>query len=63
MTLKWKAHRMDTPLSQSSVSLKLEEIQKRCSDLQDAPELMLELSLEETPAVAEHDDPYNRQRP
>jgi hypothetical protein len=54
---------MDTPLSQSSVSLKLEEIQKRCSDLQDAPELMLELSLEETPAVAEHNDPYNRQRP
>ena len=53
---------MDTPLSQSSVSLQLEEIQKRCNELMDAPESMLELSLEEAPAAINHNDPYNRQR-
>jgi len=38
---------MDTPLSESSVSLKLEEIQKRCSQLMDEPDTLFELSLEE----------------
>jgi len=37
---------MDTPLSQSSVSLKLSEIQRRCRDLRD--EELCELRLEET---------------
>ena len=60
---KWIANRMETPLSQSSVSMKLEEIQKRCSDLLEAPESMLELSLEEAPNNPEGNDPYNRQRP
>jgi hypothetical protein len=52
---------MDTPFSHSSVSLKLEEIQKRCSDLMESPDSMLELSLEEATTEAEHSDPYNRQ--
>jgi hypothetical protein len=54
---------MDTPLSESSVSLKLEEIQKRCSELLETPESMPELSLEDSPSVADHSDPYNRQHP
>ena len=53
---------METPLSQSSVSLKLEEIQKRCNELMDTPDA-LELTLEE-PVVESprSDDPYNRHR-
>lgn len=55
---------MDTPLSQSSVSLKLEEIQKRCNELMDEPDALSELTLEEP--VVEPDprsnDPYNRHR-
>ena len=51
---------MDTPLSQSSVSLKLEEIQKRCSELMDEPEGLSELTLEEAPLEPESSDPYNR---
>lgn len=46
---------MDIPLSESSVSLKLEEIQKRCSELMEEPEALLELSLEE-PLVESPDD-------
>lgn len=54
---------METPLSQSNVSLKLEEIQRRCSKLMDEPGALLELSLEE-PAVTDprSNDPYNRHR-
>jgi len=54
---------METPLSQSSVSLKLEEIQERCSKLMEEPDSLLELSLDE-PAVEDprSNDPYNRQR-
>lgn len=51
---------MDTPLSQSSVSLKLEEIQKRCSDLLESPDSLLELALEEPVARVDSNDPYNR---
>jgi len=54
---------MDTPLSQSSVSLKLEEIQKRCNELMDEPDALLELALEEEPVVeAPSSDPYNHHR-
>jgi hypothetical protein len=51
----------DIPLSQSNVSLKLADIQKRCSDLIDDPDYLGGLSLEE-PVVAEPDnsDPYSR---
>ena len=53
---------MDAPLSESSVSLKLELIQRRCNELMDSPD-ELELTLEE-PVLAEPDasDPYNRHR-
>jgi hypothetical protein len=53
---------LPTPLSQSSVSLKLELIQRRCNELMDDPDSMLELALEE-PAAADPraGDPYNHQ--
>ena len=54
---------LETPLSQSSVSLKLEMIQKRCNELMDEPEALLELTLEEPVAVsAGSNDPYNHHR-
>ena len=53
---------MDAPLSQSSVSLKLEEIQKRCSELMDEPDTLLELSLEDPTADSRASDPYNHHR-
>lgn len=50
----------DAPLSESSVSLKLAEIQERCSKLMDQPDALLELSLEEpAPRLAASNDPYN----
>jgi len=51
---------MDTPLSQSSVTLKLEEIQRRCSELLDEPEGLSELALEDPVPDSESSDPYNR---
>jgi len=53
---------MDTPLSESSVSLKLEEIQKRCSQLMDEPDMLFELSLEESNVNPRSSDPYNCHR-
>jgi len=54
---------METPLSQSSVSMKLELIQKRCSELMDEPDAMLELAIDEPAAEDPHaSDPYNLQR-
>jgi hypothetical protein len=53
---------METPLSQSSVSLKLEEIQRRCNELMDEPDALLELSLEEPVADTGCSDPYNHHR-
>ena len=53
----------DVPLSESNVSLKLEEIQRRCSELLAEPDSMLGLSLEEGPVKPEKvpgGDPYNR---
>lgn len=54
---------LEAPPSQSSVSLKLEMIQKRCSELMDEPDALLELTLEE-PIAADprSNDPYNRHR-
>lgn len=53
---------MDVPLSESSVSLKLELIQRRCSELMDSPDELEGLSLEEPAADVESNDPYNRRR-
>lgn len=51
----------DTPLSESSVSLKLSEIQKRCSELMREPQA-LQLRLEDSAAKTAGTDPYNRTR-
>ena len=48
------------PLSESSVSLKLSLIQKRCSQLMDESD-GLELVLEDSAPQVEANDPYNRQ--
>lgn len=48
------------PLSESSVSLKLADIQRRCAELiQDSAE-SLELSLEEPAVRPDTNNPYNR---
>ena len=52
----------DLPLSESNVSLKLEEIRRRCSELLEEPEALSELTLEEpveVPAFIPGRDPYN----
>jgi hypothetical protein len=52
----------DEPLSASNVSLRLAEIQKRCSDLLTEPDSLDELSLEgEETAPGDHGgfNPYN----
>lgn len=51
---------MDTPLSESYVTLKLSEIQKRCSELMQEPEGLIELRLEESESRPDSGDPYNR---
>ncbi len=51
---------MDTPLAQSSVSLKLEEIKRRCEELDREPHGFLELTLEDGDSEANGNDPYNR---
>ena len=49
---------MDSPLSESSVTLSLSLIQKRCSELMDETD-GLELSLEDAEPVKDAGDPYN----
>lgn len=51
---------LDTPHTQSSVSLKLSLIQQRCSQLMNESD-GLTLALEE-PDTTEDNDPYNRAR-
>lgn len=50
---------MDTSSAETSVSLKLEEIKRRCTELMDEPDGLSELSLED--AAVDHgvNDPYN----
>lgn len=50
----------DIPLSQSNVSLRLADIQKRCSDLIDDPDYLGGLSLEEPAEEPDDNNPYNR---
>jgi len=58
-----KTKDMEIPLSQSSVSLKLEEIQERCSELMDEPDALLDLTLDEPFAARPTaNDPYNHHR-
>lgn len=62
LTTEWKPAQMDNPLSDSSMTLKLEEIQKRCSELMDNPDSLSELSLEDAATEPDANDPYNHQR-
>ena len=50
---------MDSPLSESNVSLKLSAIQKRCSELMEEPEALTELRLEDADSSNDTGDPYN----
>jgi hypothetical protein len=50
----------DIPLSQSNVSLKLADIQKRCSELLEDSNDFGGLSLEEPIADADNSNPYSR---
>ena len=50
----------EIPLSESNVSLKLADIQRRCAELiQDSGD-SLELSLEEPVVQSDNNNPYNR---
>ena len=51
---------MDTPLSQTTSSLKLEEIKRRCEELNEGPDGLLELTLEDPEFQQDGSDPYNR---
>jgi len=53
---------VNVPLSQSSVSLRLADIQKRCSQLLDAPGDFTGLSLEESTSEfkTNNHNPYDR---
>jgi hypothetical protein len=50
----------DIPLSQSTVSLKLADIQKRCSELVDDANDFGGLSLEDPIVELDTNNPYNR---
>ena len=49
----------DIPLAESQVSLKLAEIQRRCSELLEDSGDSLELSLEEPISRPDDNNPYN----
>ena len=49
----------NVPLSELNVSLKLADIQKRCSEFIDEPDYLSGLSLEEPVVVPDHSNPYN----
>ena len=50
----------DIPLSQSNVSLKLADIQKRCSELLEESADSLGLTLEEPAMSVDDSNPYDR---
>lgn len=51
----------DIPLAESNVSLKLADIQRRCSQLMQQPDALITLSLEDEPlAVKDSGNPYDR---
>lgn len=49
----------DIPLSESNVSLKLADIQRRCAELLQDNDNGLELTLEEPVSVPEGNNPYD----
>ena len=50
----------DIPLSESNVSLKLADIQRRCAELLEDSDDGLELTLEEPIATGDGSNPYDR---
>lgn len=50
----------EIPLSESNVSLKLADIQRRCAELIRESGDVLELSLEEPVVQPDNNNPYNR---
>lgn len=48
------------PLSESNVSLKLADIQRRCSELLSESDSLSELTLEESIIEPDNNNPYNR---
>jgi hypothetical protein len=50
----------DVPLSQSNVSLKLADIQRRCSELIADSDNLGSLSLEEPVSAPDNSNPYDR---
>jgi hypothetical protein len=50
---------MDSSSAETSVSLKLEEIKRRCSELMDEPDGLSGLTLEDAAADPGVNDPYN----
>ena len=50
----------EVPLAQSSVTLQLEQIQRRCSQLMEDGDDGLELTLEEPVNEPSANDPYNK---
>ena len=50
----------DIPLSESNVSLKLADIQRRCAEILDDSEDTLELTLEEPVSERDGSNPYDR---
>ena len=52
---------METPLSQTTNTLKLEEIKRRCEELSKEPHA-LQLTLEDPEILQDDSDPYNRVR-
>ncbi|MDJ0749606.1 MAG: hypothetical protein QNJ11_08975 [Woeseiaceae bacterium] len=53
-------HFNEIPLSESHVSLRLADIQRRCVELILDPEESLELTLEEPVVKPDNNNPYNR---
>ena len=50
----------EIPLSESNVSLKLADIQRRCAELMQESGESLELSLDEPAFQPDNNNPYNR---
>ena len=50
----------DIPLSESNVSLKLADIQRRCAELIQETGTSLELAIEEPAVQPDNNNPYNR---
>lgn len=53
---------MDTPRSESSTTLKLDEIKKRCEELMYEPDGLVALTLDDALDDPNATDPYNHRR-